>query len=268
MKNVLFTATYTLILYCSAIGGFFFLGLPTENLGVSQNMASHIVNVTIRNLTLLVSWDVMVGLFFLWHSKRSNNDPNAGGYGIATALVTLIALFILQACRAQMNHMQFVVLLLALGFRGMIKGSWENNRPKVGMLSSFASHSLLAALSFSVFYNGTPPWQTVPLSVAVGSIVSSAELAQNRSSINVKPYPGLSPLYRVITILGPLIITTSAFVGLLERSYTYFLITLFMSVTHVRKSDKQTPIPPEARYMGAVISSVSIVGLLAIRASL
>ena len=244
------------------------MGLPTKNLGPSQDMTSHIVDVTIRNLALLVSWDVMVGLFFLWHSKRSNNDPNAGGYGIATALVTLVALFILQACRAQMQHMQFIVLLLALGFRGMIKGSWENNRPKVGILSSFASHSLLAALSFSVFYNGTPPWQTIPLSIAIGSIVASAELSQNRSSINRTPYPGLSPLYRVITILGPLIITTSAFVGLLERPYTYFLIALFMSVTHVRKSDKQTPIPPEARYMGAVISSASIVGLLAIRASL
>lgn len=245
-----------------------FLGLPTQNLAASQNMTSHIVDVTIRNLTLLVSWDIMVGLFFLWHSKRSNNDPNAGGYGIATALITVLALFILQACRAQMSHIQFIILLLALGFRGMVKGSWENNRPQVGMPSSLASHSLLAALSFSIFYSDTPPWQIIPLSIAIGSIVSSAEFAQNGLSINLKPHRWLSPLYRAITILGPLIITTSTFIGLLERSYTCFLIALFMSVALARKSEKQRPIPREARYMGTLISLTSIVGLIAIRASL
>jgi len=264
MKNVLSGTLYGLLRYAPAFVGIVFLDLRSS--GATHGY--HTLDVTIRLLTLFASWDIMTGLFFLWLWRRNNNQPNANGYGIATGLVALIALFILQACRAQMDQAQFMIVLLALGFRGMVKGSLENNRTLFGMLCSLAAHSSLGWLSFSLFYRGIPPWQTIPLSLAIGSLVAATELSRYSEQINRAPGRGIAPVYRVLITLGPVMIVSCSLLGLLEIFYAYLLPLCPLGFIQARKSTEEQPITPQAPYLSVIFATLTIIGLLVIKSYL
>lgn len=264
MKHVLSGTLYSLLRYAPAFVGFVFLGF--QNSG--PNHGYHTLDVTIRLLTLFASWDVMTGLFFLWLWRRNNNQPNANGYGIATGLVALIALFILQVCRAQMAQAQFMIVLLALGFRGMVKGSLENNRTLFGMLCSLAAHSSFGWLSFSLFYRGIPPWQTIPLCIAIGSLVAATELSRYGEQINRAPGRSIAPVYRVLISLGPVIIITCSLLGLLEIFYAYLLPLGPLGFIQARRSTEEQPISRQAPYLSVIFATLTIIGLLVIKSYL
>lgn len=261
MKDSILMLISRLFSYTSAVAGFFFLDVPTNH----ANQTNHIIDGTIRLVIILLFWDLMTSLFFLWLRKRSSQDASANGYGIAVILLTFCTLFILQACRVQMNEQQFMFLLVALGFRGMSSGSWENQRGLIGMVTSWTSHSLLALLSFSLFYPTSMPWQVYPLSIGVSAVLCSCESSRNGGSINSSHSRWIPPLFRILVVLGPLIIATGALTGFLERAYLIFLVGVFCGAHLSRQSTSEQPIPTTAHYKLLLLTSFFILGLIALR---
>lgn len=261
MKESLLLFLYRIFRYTSAWAGLFFLELPAAH----PSQANQIIDITTRLLAALLFWDLMTSLFFLWLRKRTAQDASANGYGVAAMLLTLCTLFTLQACRAQMDHEQFLLLLGALGFRGMSSSSWVNNRGLIGMLASFTSHSLIAFLSFSLFYISGVPWQVIPLSIGFGGLLCSCESFRNGASINESPSRLSPPLFRIFTVLGPLIVTTAALVGFLERAYIVFLVGVFWGAHLGKQSTNQQPIPVGSNNTPLRLALLFTVGLIALR---
>ena len=261
MKDSFLTLLCTLFRYTSALTGFFFLELPSNH----PTQANQIIDITIRLIALLLFWDLMTSLFFLWLCKRTTQDARASGYGIAVMLLTLCTLFILQACRAQMDEQQFIFLLVAVGFRGMSSSSWENQRGLIGMLASWTSHSLIAVLSFSLFYSSSVPWQIIPLSIGLGALLCSCESSQNRDSINGSQSRWSPPLFRALMVLGPLIIATAALTGFLERAYLIFLVGVYWGAHLGRQSTNERPIPTTAHYKLLLHAVLFTFGLIFLR---
>jgi hypothetical protein len=191
------------------------------------------VNRVLRLLVVLLVWSMTEGVSMLWIREKNLKSPNARGYGAVTLIGAFVVLAFLQVFRSQSSQNQFLLLLTALGLRGMTRAGWEQGRPHLAIITAILAHSLVAGLSFLLAL-GDIPWPALIVSTALGTLLGAVEATWNGSSFQSVTRPWIMPLHRVTLIYGPVAIGMLSLVSALPRAYAVVIALLIPGLRLVR----------------------------------
>lgn len=212
-------------------------------------------------LAILILWNLAEGALMLWYRASLEKSEKTRGYGFVAALLSLVTLFVLPLYRAKCSQAAFVILLTTLAFRGVARSAWQQEKPHTAIPAIFASHTLLAALSF-LSMKESLEWQALVVSVSIGAALTSCEVAWNRAcSIGASQMRWLLPILRVLFFLGPVALATLALMGQLDRVYGFVIITLVWSQHASRNITTSRSLIPLG-FVGAAGFYAAFIGIL------
>ena len=186
------------------------------------------IDTLLRLLIVLVVWSMTESLSMLWIREKNSGSRNARGYGAVTLMSAFLVLAFLQVFRAQSSQNQFLLLLTALGLRGMTRAGWEQGRAYISVITAILAHSLVALLSFILALHSLP-WQTLVVSTAVGMLLAAVETAWNSARFQspAASRPWIMPVLRASIVYAPLAVGSLSLLLALPKIYCATLLLLF-----------------------------------------
>jgi hypothetical protein len=230
--------------------------------GLPQDTAIRATELIVAALVILFLWNLTEGTLMLWYRANLEKSDKTRGYGIVAALLSLVTLFVLPLYRSKCSQGAFIVLLTTLALRGVARSAWQQDKPHVAIPTIWASHSLLAALSFLTVQDSLQ-WQAVVVSLSVGAALTTCEVAWNRScSLEISQMRWLLPTLRVLFFFGPISLATLALMGQLNKLYGVVLVALVWSQRASRAITAARSLSPLS-LLGAAGFYATFIGIIA-----
>jgi hypothetical protein len=214
-----------------AFAAFLFLDLS----GLEHSAQADRINGTLRLLVILVLWNITEGLCMLWIRKRGSGAADSRGFGAVAIIAMAFVLGFLQVFRIQVSQNHFLLLLAVLALRGMSRSGWEQGRAHISVLTSIASHSLLAALSFLLALNYLP-WPSGVVALSIGAMLGACEAVWYGAAFAGHRNRWIVPLHRLCISLAPVAIPTLAFSRVLPAYYVMSVALLPLAVRITRRA--------------------------------
>jgi hypothetical protein len=210
--------------------------------GLTAEQYSSGINKLLRLLVVLIVWSMTESVSMLWIREKNAGSPRARGYGAVTLIGAIIVLAFLQVFRSQSSQNQFLLVLTALGARGMTRAGWEQGRAHISVVTAILAHSLVALISFQLVRESLP-WQAFVVSTSVGALLAAAETTWYRGPFTqaASKHRWVMALHRVTLIYAPLAIGSLSFMRTLPKGYGVELVLIVPALRLLKRLSSETP---------------------------
>jgi hypothetical protein len=166
-----------------------------------------------------------------------------------TILCGIVTVAILQYGRTLSSQGIFLLTLAALSLRGMSRSGWENGRPLAGFLGALTGNSLITLISLRSLISllattSTIDWQSIAVSVAIGSSVAAVEASWHASIFSKEALTRWAlPLYRITLCLGPIIVATMGMTNQIPLSYALTSVVVLVATRTLNAANVRNEVP-------------------------
>ena len=233
-----------------ALTALLFVPLPSD-----PEAAAMIVGRLLALTAILLAWNITEACALLYVDKRADDPSSARGYGIVVVIFAIVLLALFQPFRLRATQALFLFLLSVLSLRGMSRAAWQQERYRVAMFTTLASHSLLTMLSLlcalpQLTLTSFPALSfLVGSSLAVGTALTSVELAAHNQQLGGTCTKRIAaPLFRVTLIGGPLMVGVLALTNEIPSLYAAANGAVIAALPILKSTARSgLPVPPSAR---------------------